>query len=181
MEEPLGKFLTEGFENYLKSIPDEIASEAYALSIWISDESDLWLQGVVIAVGVHTESQFQSRLREKSSNENEARWNFSVWGDVFERFAWNKNNYQIVLGEDRSLSFLGGEFIEGWLRDRDLWGFHEREFEDAGAWDEALTSGGELFWRMVGKSALKLRTSGLLEGTFGERDPNSNTSCDMFF
>ena len=165
------EYLNSQVREYLESVPPNITSDVYALSMYISDECDLELQNVELSVGVHTESQVIARLNRarNQTDEFEARWSFLVWSDPHEPFVWGKQNYKTVLGEDRDLDPVGLEYREEWLRESGLWGLEADDFDDYEEYFEVVHNAKEAFWSLIGEVGLEQRRSGLIARIFGDR------------
>lgn len=165
----LKEFLQERISAYLESAPEAIVSDTYALSVFASHQSDLGIQNIEVCVGVHTESQFRSRLARSGGSAYEARWNFLVWGDPYERFEWGINNYQSIIGVDRDHNPVGLDIREDWLRGRGILGLSEEGFDHFDDYVCAQESAAEQFLIEVAEACVALRNKGVISDVFGER------------
>ena len=165
----LKEFLQERISAYLESAPEAIISDTYALSVFVSHESDLGIQNLEVCVGVHTESQVRERLARSGGRAYEARWNFLVWGDPFEPFEWGINNYQSIMGVDRDHNSVGLEFREDWLRGRGIFGLGEEDFDNFDDYVCAQKTAAEQFLIEVAEACVALRNKGVISDVFGER------------
>ena len=163
-------YLIEQLTAYLEAVPESVTTDTYALSVFVSHESDMGIQDLEISIGVHTEGQVKERLERSGGGASEARWNFLEWGDPFEKFEWGMNNYKTILGVDRDHKSIAIALREDWLRNRSLLGIEEEDFDSFEDYLFAEESGIDRFRQEVAEACLSLRERGVITRVFGDHE-----------
>ncbi len=152
-------YVYQSIKDEILSWDDEIISDIYVISFYISDCIDD-PRRPMITLGFNTNSNYGESIA-KASGEREAKWNFAFW----------LQNDVLIIGDNYGENLDDGERITNWIKELGLYYTDEQENDD---FDSTLELGEQItheFVEMCVSIAGQLHKEGIIKGKFGKEIP----------
>ncbi|MGC7870616.1 hypothetical protein ACPUYX_03675 [Desulfosporosinus sp. SYSU MS00001] len=116
--ESFKSFVYESIKDNILSWNDNLTSDIYAISLYISNVLDDPRRPMV-TLGFNTYNNFRQAIQ-KASGEDEAKWNYAFW----------LQNEELVIGDNYDNNLEGGIQVTNWIKDLGLYYTDEQERDD---------------------------------------------------
>ncbi len=127
-------YVYQSIKDEILSWDDEIISDIYVISFYISDCIDD-PRRPMITLGFNTNSNYGESIA-KASGEREAKWNFAFW----------LQNDVLIIGDNYGENLDDGERITNWIKELGLYYTDEQENDD---FDSTLELGEQITHEFV--------------------------------